>query len=236
MGGSTNTVLHTLAIAHEGRDRLPAGAHQRGRRPRAAPVQGQPGRAMAHGRCAPRRRRPGHPERSCSAAGGLLHLDRLTVTGTSLRESIAGAAIQDDEVIRRLRTRIPPRGGLAILFGNLAPEGAVVKTGGVSPAMRRFSGPARIYESQEEAMAGILGGRGPAGRCGGDPLRRAERRAGDAGNAQPDQRHHGHGAGRAGGPDHRRALLRRDARRLHRARLPRSGRRRADRRAAGRAM
>ena len=62
MGGSTNTVLHALAIAHEGRDRLPAGAHQRRRRPGAASVQGQPGGQVAHGRCAPRRRRPGHPE------------------------------------------------------------------------------------------------------------------------------------------------------------------------------
>ncbi len=55
-------------------------------------------------------------------------------------------------------TPIRGSGGLAVLFGNLAPEGAVVKTGGVSPPMRKFSGPARIFESQEEAMAGIMAG------------------------------------------------------------------------------
>jgi dihydroxy-acid dehydratase len=88
----------------------------------------------------------------------ILHLDRITVTGASLRESIAGAGIQDAEVIRPFSQAHSPHGGLAILFGNLAPNGAVVKTGGVSPAMRRFAGKARIFESQDEAMAGIMAG------------------------------------------------------------------------------
>src|SRR5690606_39939164 len=55
-------------------------------------------------------------------------------------------------------------GGLAVLFGNLAPEGAVVKTGAVDPAMRKHSGPARIYESQEEALRGIYNGEVQPGR------------------------------------------------------------------------
>jgi dihydroxy-acid dehydratase len=64
MGGSSNTVLHTLASPTKPGIGLPAGAHQRRGRPRAAPVQGQPGGQMAHGRRAPRGRRAGHPERS----------------------------------------------------------------------------------------------------------------------------------------------------------------------------
>jgi dihydroxy-acid dehydratase len=88
---------------------------------------------------------------------GLLHLDRITVTGRSLGESIADAEICDDEVIRRYENPHSTRGGLAVLFGNLAPNGAVVKSGGVSAAMQHFAGPARIYESQEDAMRGILG-------------------------------------------------------------------------------
>jgi dihydroxy-acid dehydratase len=59
-------------------------------------------------------------------------------------------------VIRPLENPHSPVGGLAILFGNLAPDGAIVKTGGVVPHMRCHSGPARIYENQDEAMAGIL--------------------------------------------------------------------------------
>jgi dihydroxy-acid dehydratase len=91
-----------------------------------------------------------------NAHGEILHLDRITVTGKTLRENIAGAEICNDEVIRRFDNAHSKHGGLAILFGNLAPNGAVVKTGGVSPNMMRFSGPAHIFESQEEAMAGIL--------------------------------------------------------------------------------
>jgi dihydroxy-acid dehydratase len=90
--------------------------------------------------------------------GNTLHLDRPTVSGQSLRQSIRGATIQDAEVIHPFDLAHSPTGGLAVLFGNLAPDGSVVKTGGVSPSMRKHTGPARIYESQEEAMAGILDG------------------------------------------------------------------------------
>jgi dihydroxy-acid dehydratase len=83
-------------------------------------------------------------------------MDRPTVSGKTLQESIAGIEIQDHEVIHSKENPHSPVGGLAILFGNLAPEGGVIKTGGVAPHMRRHAGPARIYESQEEAMAGIL--------------------------------------------------------------------------------
>jgi dihydroxy-acid dehydratase len=86
----------------------------------------------------------------------MLHMRRPTVSGATLGESIQGCKIMDDEVIRRYENAHSKRGGLAILFGNLAPNGAVVKVGGVSAAMMKFSGPARIYESQDAALAGIL--------------------------------------------------------------------------------
>jgi dihydroxy-acid dehydratase len=70
-----------------------------------------------------------------------------------------GAQVKDSEVIRPYTEAHSPRGGLAILFGNLAPNGAVVKSGGVSAGMRQFSGKARIFESQEDAMTGIMAGK-----------------------------------------------------------------------------
>jgi len=94
---------------------------------------------------------------------GMLHFERPTVSGTTLGESIRGAEILDEEVIRRYDNAYSKRGGLAILFGSLAPRGAVVNVGGVSAAMMKFSGPARIYESQDAALAGILGGEVQAG-------------------------------------------------------------------------
>ncbi len=157
MGGSTNTVLHTLAIAHEAgieyslarintvADRVPHLC-------KVSP-SGQWHMEDVH-------RAGGIPAilNEMASTGNTLHLDRITVTGSTLRESIAGATIKDDQVIRRRGNAHSSHGGLAILFGNLAPKGAVVKTGGVSATMKQFSGPARIYESEEEAMAGIMAG------------------------------------------------------------------------------
>jgi dihydroxy-acid dehydratase len=90
--------------------------------------------------------------------GDTLHLDRPTVGGT-LRAAIEHARVEDDAVIRPLSDPHSARGGLAILFGSLAPKGAVVKVGGVTPAMRQHRGLAVVFESQEEAMAGITGGK-----------------------------------------------------------------------------
>jgi dihydroxy-acid dehydratase len=93
----------------------------------------------------------------------MLHFDRITVSGTTLGESIKGAEIKDEEVIRKYDNAYSKRGGLSILFGNLAPKGGVVKVGGVSEAMMKFEGPAVIFESQDDAMAGILAGKVKAG-------------------------------------------------------------------------
>jgi dihydroxy-acid dehydratase len=155
MGGSTNTVLHTLAIAKEGDiayplERINAIADRVPHLCKVSP-SGKWHMEDVH-------RAGGVPAILNELdTHGLLHLDRQSVSGTSLRQSIAGAAILDDDVIRRFGDPHSPTGGLAILFGNLAPQGAVVKTGGVSAEMRHFSGKARIFESQEEAMAGIMG-------------------------------------------------------------------------------
>jgi dihydroxy-acid dehydratase len=90
---------------------------------------------------------------------GVLHLDRPTVTLKTLGENIADAQIQDPEVILSIDKPHSEQGGLAVLFGNLAPDGAVVKVGAVAPSMMQHNGPARIFNSQEEACAGILNGR-----------------------------------------------------------------------------
>jgi len=89
--------------------------------------------------------------------GGLVHQDALTVTGKSIGENIRGKKILDQEVIRSMERPYHPTGGLAVLFGNLAPEGAVVKQSAVDEAMLTHKGPARVFNSEEEAIKVILG-------------------------------------------------------------------------------
>ncbi len=157
MGGSTNTVLHILAIAHEAGIAYPLERVNRlaERVPQICKVS-----PASHWHMQDVHRAGGVPAilQQLSLDDGLLHLHRPTISGMSLGESIAGATIRDPEVIRPRGEPYAETGGLAILFGNLAPEGAVVKTGAVAASMRRHVGPARIYDSEEEAMRGILGG------------------------------------------------------------------------------
>jgi len=157
MGGSTNTVLHALAIAHEGgltypMQRINAVADRVPYLCKVSPA-GRWHMQDVH-------RAGGIPAILSEVAkdDGVLHLDRITVTGKPLRDSLAGVDILDEEVIRRRENAHSPCGGLAVLFGNLAPMGSVIKTGGVASSMQKFAGPARIYESQEQAMAGIMAG------------------------------------------------------------------------------
>jgi dihydroxy-acid dehydratase len=89
----------------------------------------------------------------------LIHADSLTVTGASISENLAERRILDEDVIRPVKNPLSPTGGLAVLSGSLAPEGAVVKKAAVAPEMLRHSGPARIFEREEEALAAIFGGR-----------------------------------------------------------------------------
>jgi dihydroxy-acid dehydratase len=156
MGGSTNTVLHTLALAYEGKVDYPL-----------ARINEVAARVPHLCKLSPSG--PWHMD-DLHRAGGVpailmeldragvgIDLDRPTVSGTSLRESLGGAAIRDPEVIRPVDRAHSPHGGLAVLFGSLAPDGAVVKTAGVGDRARH-RGPARVFESEEAATEGILGG------------------------------------------------------------------------------
>ena len=119
-----------------------------------------------------------------------------------------------------------------ILYGNLAPKGAVVKAAGVRPEMLKHSGPAVIFEAETEAYEGIVNGKVKAGDV---VVIRYEGPRGGPGMQEmlaPTTRHQGHGPGRQGGPGDRRPLLRRHGRGLHRPRQSRGGRRRPDRPAA----
>ena len=158
MGGSTNTVLHTLALANEADVDYPL-----------ARINGIAEKVPHICKVSPAGK--WHMEDVHRAGGipailnevqrgtGMLHFNRITVSGCTLGESIQGAAIKDAEVIRHYDNAHSMRGGLAVLFGNLAPKGAVVKVGGVSAAMMKFAGPAVIFESEEDSMAGILAGK-----------------------------------------------------------------------------
>lgn len=155
MGGSTNTVLHTLAFAHEAGlnyslDRINTIADKVPHLCKVSP-SGKWHMEDVH-------RAGGVPAilNEISRLNSVLNLDRESVFGTSLRQSIAGAVIEDPEVIHSLENPHSEHGGLAVLFGNLAPDGAIIKTGGVAPVMRQHTGPARTYESQDEAITGIF--------------------------------------------------------------------------------
>ncbi len=162
MGGSTNTILHTLAVAHE------------------AGVSFDLARIDAISRKTPTLCKVSpssqyHMEDVDRAGGipailselfkvpGLMKRGCLTVTGKTLEENVAGAASKDPAVIRSLSNAYSKEGGLAVLYGNLATEGAVVKTAGVDPKMLVFEGSAVIFESQDEACEGILAGKVKAG-------------------------------------------------------------------------
>lgn len=155
MGGSSNTVLHTLALANEAHVDYPLTnintvAEKIPHICKVSPV-GKWHMEDVH-------RAGGIPAilNEIQRGTGMLHFDRLTVSGMKLGQSIKDMVIKDDDVIRRCDNAHSKYGGLTILFGNLAPNGAVVKVGGVSAEMMKFSGPARIYESQDEALEGIL--------------------------------------------------------------------------------
>ncbi len=94
---------------------------------------------------------------------GLLNLDCMTVTGKTVGENIKGCANRNPEVIRPLENPYSKTGGLAVLKGNLAPEGSVVKRSAVAPEMMVHQGPARVFDCEEDAIAAIKGGKIVAG-------------------------------------------------------------------------
>jgi len=154
MGGSTNTVLHLLAVAHEAGIEYDLAHVQEiaDRVPHLCKIS-----PASHWHMEDLHRAGGIPAilHELAGDGNTLHPDRPTVSGKTFGENFAAAEVVDHEVILPRTAPHSASGGLSILFGNLAPEGAVVKTGAVSPNMRQHAGPARIYESQDEAIRGI---------------------------------------------------------------------------------
>ena len=155
LGGSTNTVLHMIAIAHEAGIDLPLSelneiSASTPHLCRMSPVAG------------------GHHIQDLDRAGGiqavmrdlvdrgLLDPSALTVTGGTLGDNVSDAVVTDRDVIRSPADPYSPSGGLAILFGNLAPGGAVVKTAAVPGNKLVYSGPARVFESEDAATAAIM--------------------------------------------------------------------------------
>jgi len=158
MGGSSNTVLHSLALASEA-----------GIKYNLEHINAISAKCPNICRVAPS---SDFRVEDVDAAGGisailkeiskvpnLLNTACLTVTGKTLGENIANARIKNTAVIHPLDKAYSKTGGLAILKGNLAPNGCVVKTAGVAESMFTCSGPAVIFNSQEEACEGILGGK-----------------------------------------------------------------------------
>jgi dihydroxy-acid dehydratase len=151
LGGSTNTVLHLTAVAHEAGVVLPLEAFDRISTETPHLVSLLPGGV--------------HFMEDLEWAGGIpAVLSRLlpqlqdtpTVYGPSTYQVARQAQVCDEEVIRPVERAYRPEGGLAILSGNLAPQGAVVKQGAVSPSMLRFEGEALVFDSEEEAMEAIM--------------------------------------------------------------------------------
>jgi dihydroxy-acid dehydratase len=162
MGGSTNTILHALAIANEagiGFDLIILNELS-ARVPYICKVS--PATKNVHMEDVNRAGGISAILNEISKTG-ILDLSRPTVTGKTLGENISGAVILDKNVIKTIENPYSKTGGLAVLFGNLAPDGSVVKTGSVEESMKVFSGPAKIFESQEDASEGILNGDVKAG-------------------------------------------------------------------------
>ncbi|WP_088103744.1 dihydroxy-acid dehydratase [Halalkalibacter urbisdiaboli] len=157
MGGSTNTVLHTLAIANEAEidydlNRINEVAE---RVPYLSKISPASDYSMddvhkAGGVSA-------IIKELCSIEGAI-HPERITITGKSLYENVKDAEILNDDVIRRKDNPYSPVGGLSVLFGNIAPDGCVIKVGAVDPSIKVFEGEAIVFNSQEEAQKGINDG------------------------------------------------------------------------------
>ncbi|NVM57579.1 MAG: dihydroxy-acid dehydratase [Desulfobacterales bacterium] len=157
LGCSTNTVLHLMAIAVEAGIRLDLNAFNRVSEKTPHLCNMRP--AGRH-----------HMEDLERAGGvsavikelsrkGLIHTDCLTVTGGSVKENIEDSWIRDKSIVRPLERPYHKEGGLAVLFGNLAPSGCVVKQSAVVRRMLRHEGPARVFDSEEEATSAIMAGK-----------------------------------------------------------------------------
>jgi len=158
LGGSSNTVLHLLSIAHEAGVDLPLSVFDELGRSTPQLASMNPGGK--------------HFMEDLDAAGGVPGVlsqlgdkicDNPTLLGPSIKQIAASIASVDEEVIHPLSSPVRPEGGLAILVGSLAPDGAVVKQSGVSEKMMVFEGRARCFDSEESAMEALMGGQVVAG-------------------------------------------------------------------------
>jgi len=163
MGGSSNTVLHMLAIAKEAEVDFPIEKINEIADHVAHIAKISPSLTTVHMEDIDKAGGVNAVMKEVSRRGGLLNLDALTVTGETIGERIADAQIKDTSIIHTNENAYSQVGGLSILFGNLALEGAVVKTAGIDPTMRKFKGSAICFNSQPEAIAGIMGKKVKAG-------------------------------------------------------------------------
>lgn len=157
MGGSSNTVLHTLALAHEAGvsyslERINQVAERVPHLCKVSPASDY------HIEDVHRAGGISAILQELSKKEGTLHLDAITVTGKTLGENIAGREVLDSDVIRPLDRAHSEKGGLMVLFGNLAPDGAIIKSGAVQGGIKRHEGPAIVFDSEEEALKGIASG------------------------------------------------------------------------------
>jgi dihydroxy-acid dehydratase len=156
IGGSTNTCLHLPAIAHEVGIELTMNrfAEIAERTPQLALLK-PAGKYFAHDMY----EAGGIPALMNEMIGhGLIHPACVTVTGRSIAENVAGREILNEDVIHPMGSPISPKGGISILYGRLAPKGAVVKRAAVAPEMMVHSGPARVFDQEETALEAIFDG------------------------------------------------------------------------------
>ncbi|MDP3265848.1 MAG: dihydroxy-acid dehydratase [Sulfuricurvum sp.] len=163
MGGSSNTVLHLLSIAKEAEVDFDITQINVISEKVAHIAKISPSLSTVHMDDINRAGGVNAVMKEVSRRGGVLHLDAMMVTGETLGERIKDAVIKDTSIIHTNENAFSPVGGLSILFGNLAEEGAVVKTAGITPNMRQFKGTALCFNSQQEAIDGIMGHKVKAG-------------------------------------------------------------------------
>ena len=156
MGGSTNTVLHTLAIAHEANIDFDLVELNEISKNTPYLCKVSPATPDVHMEDVDRAGGISAILNELSKKDDVLQLDLPTITGQTLGENIAAAHSKDESIIRTIESPYSQEGGLSVLFGNLAPDGSIVKTGAVDTKMLVHSGPAHIYESQEAALSGIM--------------------------------------------------------------------------------
>jgi dihydroxy-acid dehydratase len=163
MGGSSNTVLHMLAIASEAGVPFDLATIDRIGRQVAHVAKIAPSLSTVHIEDVGRAGGVSAVLHEVARRGDVVRTRALTVTGETIGDRIREAEASDRRVIRSIEDPYSPVGGIAVLTGNLAPEGAVVKTAGIAPGLRRMAGKAICFDSQDDAIAGIMGGRVASG-------------------------------------------------------------------------